>query len=141
MTRAEVTRVLRRRLPEIFRSGARIDVYEDDRVVFREIVDRSFRIESGGEQAAIALWFRPVGEPEREPRIRAHVYPIERARCLLIDRATQTRDGLSVDGPTGRALITWLEDATDIERSAGWIEYREVWLTPEDETVLDDLRS
>jgi hypothetical protein len=137
----EVRRLLRRRLPELLRAGARVEVYEGDRVVFSEVVDRAFRLASGGEQAAVALWFRPVGEPEWQFRIRAQAYPIERARCLLIDHVTERTDGLWLEGPTGRAQIAGLEEAPEVERFNGWIAYREVWLTPEDEAALDALRS
>ena len=141
MTRAELRQLLECRLPELLASGATIEVYEGDRLVFREVIDRAFRLELAGEQAAIALWFRPVGEPEWEPRIGADSFPIERARCLLIDRAVEDRDGLSIDGLTGTACITPLLDQRDVERFAGWLSFRELWLAPEKEAALDELRS
>src|SRR6266542_3563592 len=140
MTYAKLRRLLQRRLPELLAAGAAIEVYESDRLVFREVVDRAFRLEPGGEQAALALWFRPLGEPEWEPRIGADAYPIERARCLLIDRAGEEADGLSLDGPTGRARINPLLDRRDVEQFAGWLSFREIWLTPEEESALDELQ-
>src|SRR6266542_618987 len=99
MTYAELRQLLQRRLPKLLREGAVVEVYEGDRLVIREVVDRAFRLESGGEQAALALWFRPVGEPEWEPRLGAYAYPIERVRCLLVDKAVDDGDALSLDGP------------------------------------------
>jgi hypothetical protein len=140
MTYTELGRLLRRRLPELLLAGAAVEVYEGDRVVFREVVDRAFRLEAGGEQAAVALWFRPVGEPEWDPRIGADTYPLERARCFVVDRATDDPEGLSLDGPIGRARIASVTDPRDIQRFEGWSEYRVVWLSPEDEAALDALR-
>ena len=139
MTRTELRRLLARRVPELLAAGAAIEVYEGDRVVFREVVDRAFRLEPGGEQAALALWFRPVGEPEWEPRLGADAYPIERARCLLIDEAVVDADALSLACPNGSARITPLHDQPGAERFAGWISFREIWLTLEEEAVLDQL--
>ncbi len=142
MTYAKLRRILQRRLPELLAAGAAIEVYESDRLVFREVVDRAFRLEPGGEQASHALWFRPVGEPEWEPRIGADAYPIERARCLLIDDgAAPDADALSLVGPTGFARITPIHDQSDVERFAGWLSYRHIWLTSEEEAALDELRS
>ncbi len=141
MTHAELRRLLARRLPELLAAGAAIEVYEGDRVVFREVVDRAFRLEDGGEQAALALWFRPIGEPEWEPRFGADAYPIERARCLLINEAILDTDGLSLDGPTGPARITRLHDQPEAECFRGWISFREVWLSSEEEATLDELRN
>jgi len=31
-------------------------------------------------------------------------------------------------------------DQRDIDRFAGWLTFREIWLTPEEETTLDELR-
>jgi hypothetical protein len=140
MTYAQLRRPLGRRLPELLGVGAAIEVYEGDRPVFREVVDRAFRLERGGEQAALLLWFRPVGEPEWEPRIGGDAYPIERARCLLVDEAIDNGDALSLDGPTGPARITPLHDQPGTERFGGWISFREIWLTPEEEATLDELR-
>src|SRR6266540_7381635 len=106
MTRPGLRQLLERRLPELLAAGARIEVYEGGRLVFQEIVDRAFRLELRGGEATLALWFRPLSEPEWEPRIGADAYPIERARCLLIDRAGEDPDGLSIDGPTARVHIT-----------------------------------
>ena len=139
MTRAELRQLLERRLHALLSAGAAIEVYEGDRLVFREVVDRAFRLEPGGEQAALALWFRPVGEPEWEPRIGTDSYPIERARCLLVDRAEVGPDGVSLDGSTGRVRISPLRDRRDAERFAGWLSFREIWLTPQEEAALDEL--
>ena len=141
MTHAELRRLFQRRLPELLAAGAVVEVYEAKRLVFREVVDRTFRLESGGEQAALALWFRPVGEPEWEPRFGADAYPIERARCLLVDKAVDDGGALSLDGPTGQARITRLHNQPAAERFAGWISFRQIWLTPEEEVALDELRS
>ncbi|HYT80991.1 MAG TPA: hypothetical protein VEQ37_17375 [Actinomycetota bacterium] len=141
MTRAELRQLLQRRLLELLAGGATIEVYEADRVVFREVVDRAFRLELSGEQAALALWFRPVGIPEWEPRLGTDAYPIERARCLLVDRVADEADGLSLDGPTGRTRITPLVDRADVERFSGWQSFREIWLTREEEDSLDELRA
>ena len=141
MTRPGLRQLLERRLPELLAAGARIEVYEGDRLVFQEIVDRAFRLELRGEEATLALWFRPLSEPEWEPRIGADTYPIERARCLLVKGAADNADGLWLDGPTGRARITPLLNGRDIERFVGWLSFRKIWLSPEEETALDELRS
>jgi hypothetical protein len=140
MTRTELRQLLERRLSELLAAGAAIEVYEGDRRLFRDVVDCAFRLEPGGEQAAFGLWFRPLGEPEWEPRIGADAYPIERARCLLVDRAVTDTNGLSLDGSSGRARITPLLDERDIKRFAGWRSFREIWLTPDEEAALDELR-
>ncbi len=141
MTRAELRQLLKRRLPELLTAGATIEVYEDDGLVFREVVDRAFRLEPGGEKTDLALWFRPLGQPEWEARIGADVYPIERARCLLVNRAEKESDGMLLDGPTGRARIMPLAQRRAIERFAGWLSFREIWMTPEEEAALAQLRS
>jgi hypothetical protein len=142
MTRAELLRqLLERRLPELLAAGAAVEVYEGDRLVFQEVVDRAFRLEPGGEQAVLALWFRPVGEPEWEPRLGTEVYPVERARCLLVDRAEAESDGMLLDGPTGRVRVTQLAHRPDVERFAGWLSFRKIWLRPEEEAALAELRS
>src|SRR6266511_5345398 len=141
MIRTELRRLLARRLPELLAAGAVIEVYDGARLIFREVVARAFRLEPGGEQAALALWFRPIGEPEWEPRIGADAYPIERARCLLVDHVAQEGDGLLIEGPTGGARISSLAEGRDAERFAGWISFREVWLSPDDEAALDALRA
>ena len=140
MTNVELRRLLQWRLPQLLGAGAAVEVYEGDRLVFREVVNRAFRLEPGGKQAALALWFRPLGEPEWEQRLGADVYPIERARCLLIDNAVLDANALSLDGPTGSARITSLHDQPDTERFGGWISFREIWLLPEEEATLDELR-
>jgi hypothetical protein len=141
MTRAELRQLLERRLSKLLAAGVTIEIHEGDRLLFREVVDRSFRLELSGEQDSIALWFRPIGEPEWEPRIGADTYPIERARCLLIDRAVEDAEALSIVGPIGRARIAPVRQQQDVERFATWLTFRELWLSPEDEAALDKLRS
>jgi hypothetical protein len=141
MTPVELRQLLERRLPGLLAAGATIEIYEGNRQVFREVVGRAFRLEAGGDQARLSLLFRPVGEPEWDPRIGADAYPLERARCLLVDHGTDEVDGLTLDGPTGRVRIASLTDPSDIQRFKGWSEYWGVWLSSEDEIALDALRS
>ena len=139
--RERLRRFLERRLPGILAEGAAIEIYEGGQVVFREVLDRAFRLESGGEEAALALWFRPVGHPEWEPRLGMDLFPIERARCLLVDEATEAEGGVELRGPAYRARITRPLQGDDAMRVEGWQRFRQLRLTLEEEEDLDRLRA
>jgi len=139
--RRKLRRFLERSLPGVLAEGAAIEIYEGDRLVFREVLDRAFRMEGAGEEAALALWFRPVGYPEWDPRLGMDLYPIERARCLLVDEATEAEGGVALRGPAYRARITRHLGEADAACLDGWRRFRELGLTPEDEAQLDRLRA
>lgn len=139
--RRTLRRFLKRRLPGILEVGAAIEIYEGEQLVFREVLDRAFRLESGGEEATLALWFRPVGYPEWEPRLGMDLYPIERARCLLVDEARDVEAGVALRGPAYRARITRVLGDQETLRLDGWRRFRELGLTTEEEEHLDRLRA
>lgn len=137
--RRKLRRFLERRLPGLLAEGAAIEIYEGDRLVFREVLDGAFRLESGGQEAALALWFRPVGYPEWEPRLGMDLYPIERARCLLVDAAREIPAGLELEGPAYRGIIISPLASEDANRFAGWLVHRSR-LDPQEEAFVDELR-
>lgn len=139
--RERLRRFLKRMLPGILEAGAAIEIYEGEELVFREVLDRAFRLESAGEEAALALWFRPVGHPEWEPRLGMELYPIERARCLLMDEAGELEGGVALRGPTYRARITQHLEDQEAARLDGWRRFRELGLASEEEHDLDRLRA
>lgn len=63
MNPTELRRLLERRLTEILARGATIEIYDGDRLVFREVVDRAFRLDVRGHDKVSGRGHGEVSTP------------------------------------------------------------------------------